>query len=74
MTSKKIIATLIILSFVLLVASVVFYIDKTRDQRKLDPVDLETMTKEQVLQTIYERQSSEGTPFYLFIPIFGYVS
>jgi hypothetical protein len=69
--NKTIIAGLIILGFLLLAGSVLFYVDKTREQRRIDPLDLESMTKEDIIQTIYERQT-ESTPFYYFIPIFGF--
>jgi hypothetical protein len=68
---KAIIAGLIVLSFILMIVSVIFYIDKVREQRKLDPVDLESMAKEAIIQSIYERHSS-STPFYYFIPIFAF--
>lgn len=71
MKNKTAIAGLIILGFLLLVTSIVFYVEKTRDQRRIDPLDLESMTKEDIIQTIYERQA-ESTPFYYFIPIFGF--
>ncbi|MGV8163092.1 MAG: helix-turn-helix transcriptional regulator [Candidatus Nanoarchaeia archaeon] len=71
MKNKTAIASLIVLGFLLLVASVVFYVDKTRDLRRIDPLELESMTKEDIIQTIYERQA-ESTPFYYFIPIFGF--
>jgi uncharacterized membrane protein len=69
---KIIIITLILLSFVLLIASILFYIDKTREFRRIDPLELESMTKEQIIQDIYDRQSKSTTPFYYFIPIFGF--
>jgi hypothetical protein len=69
---KLIIVILILLSFILLIASIVFYIDKTREVRRIDPLELETMTKDQIIQDIYNRQSKSSTPFYYFIPIFGF--
>jgi uncharacterized membrane protein len=67
---KVIIVSLILLCFILLIGSIIFFIDKARDYRKLDPLELESMTREQIIQSIYERQ--EFTPFYYFIPIFGF--
>jgi hypothetical protein len=69
---KVIIIVLILVSFILLIGSIIFYIDKTRDFRRIDPLELESMTKEQILQDIYDRQSQGTTPFYFFIPIFGF--
>jgi len=40
--------------------------------RRIDPIELESMTKDQIIQDIYDRQSKSTTPFYLFIPIFGF--
>ncbi len=74
MRQKKLfISGLIALSFLLLIASIIFYIDNTRDMRRIDPLELESMQKEQIIQTIYERQANEGVPFYYFIPIFGFL-
>lgn len=73
MKSKKIvIIVLILLSFMLLIASILFYIDKTREFRRVDPLDLESMTKDQIIQGIYDRQSESSMPYYYFIPIFGF--
>jgi len=73
MNSKKIvIVAMIIVSFILLIASILFYIDKTRDFRRIDPLELESMTKDQIIQDIYDRQSKSSMPFYYFIPIFGF--
>jgi hypothetical protein len=72
MRRKTIIAGLMALSFILLMATVIFFIDKTRDLRRLDPLELEGMTKEDILQTIYEKQAKGSAPFYYFIPLFGF--
>lgn len=69
---KTIIISLILVSFILLIGSIMFYIDKTRDFRRIDPLELESMTKDQIIQDIYDRQSESITPFYFFIPIFGF--
>lgn len=66
------ISGLIVASFILLIISVIFFIVKTRDARRLDPVELESMTKEQVLQSIYDRHEKGNTEFYYFIPIFAF--
>lgn len=69
---KLLIIGLIAISFILLVGSVIFYIDKVRELRKIDPLELEDMAKEDIIQSIYERQAKESTPFYYFIPIFAF--
>lgn len=69
---KHLIIALIVVSFILLVASVIFYIDRTRELRRLDPLELESMLREDIIQYIYERQAKETTPFYYFIPIFSF--
>ncbi|HIH24451.1 TPA: hypothetical protein HA251_05435 [Candidatus Woesearchaeota archaeon] len=71
-TQRKLVAALVIVSFVLLVASILLYMDRSHEQRQLDPVDLEAMTKDQILKEIYDRQSTGWTPFYYFIPIFAF--
>lgn len=71
-TQRKFVAALVIASFILLVASILLYMDRSHEQRQLDPVDLEAMTKDQILKEIYDRQSGGWTPFYYFIPIFAF--
>ncbi len=68
---KAVIAGLIIIAFILAILSVMFYIDTIRDQRISDAVDMESMTKEQIIQSIYERHA-QTAPFYYFIPIFAF--
>jgi hypothetical protein len=72
MKRKIIISFLIIVSFILLIVSVIFFLYNTREQRQIDPTELEIMTKEQIIQYIYEKQGNEHTPFFYFIPIFGF--
>jgi len=67
---KIIISNLIIIAFILFIISVIFYANNLHNLRKLDPLELESMSKEQIIQEIYQRQT--GTPFYYFIPIFGF--
>ncbi len=71
-TKKKLITALIIVSFILLVLSVLFYIESMREIRRIDPLELESMAREDIIQFIYERQARENTPFYYFIPIFSF--
>jgi uncharacterized membrane protein len=72
MKKKIIISGLIVVSFILLVVSVLFFLYNTREQRVIDPSDFEIMTKEEIIQYVYEKQSEEHTPFFYFIPIFGF--
>jgi hypothetical protein len=72
MKKKIFISGLIIISFILLVISVIFFLNSTRDQRKIDPSEFEIMAKEEIIQYVYEKQSDEHTPFFYFIPIFGF--
>jgi hypothetical protein len=72
MRRKKLVITLIVVSFILLVASVVYYLEMARQQKKLDPAELEIMTKDQIIQYIYTRQAQGAIPFYYFIPIFAF--
>jgi hypothetical protein len=70
MEKKRIIITaLVIISFVLLISSILFLINKYREQRMLDPLELEAMQKEQILQKVYEKQGTAGKIYYYFIPI-----
>ena len=69
---KHIIAGLIVLSFALLILSSVLYISKIRNERQIDPLELESMTKEQIIQYVYEKQAIGHLPFYYIIPIFSF--
>lgn len=69
---KHMIIGLIIMSFVLLIVSVIFYINNTRLERQIDPIELESKTKEQIIQYVYDKQAKGHTPFYYFIPIFAF--
>ena len=70
--SKKrlVISGLIIVAFILFLISVIFYANNMHKLRQLDPLELESMSKEQIIQEIYQRQTT--TPLYYFIPIFGF--
>ncbi|MFA6073629.1 MAG: hypothetical protein WC758_05940 [Candidatus Woesearchaeota archaeon] len=69
---STIIASLIFISFILLVISSVFYIQKLRDAKQLDPLTLEEQTKEEIIQSIYERHAQGNSTFYFVIPLFGF--
>ncbi len=69
---KFIIAALIVISFILLIISVIFFLDKTRDLRRIDPLELEDLSKEEIIQFIYERQDKSSSPNFYFIPVFGF--
>lgn len=69
---KTIIISLIVVSFVLLIASVLFYLETSRQERQIDPLEIEAMTKDQIVQYIYDKQAEGHTPFYYFIPIFAF--
>lgn len=70
--NKKLVISIIILSFLLLLASVILYAQKTHELRQLDPLELESMDQADIIQVIYERQSQSGTPLYYLIPIFAF--
>lgn len=69
---KHVIAGLIVLSFALLILSSVIYISKVRNERQIDPLELESKTKEQIIQYVYEKQATTHLPFYYIIPIFSF--
>jgi hypothetical protein len=73
MNKKKVfVASLVVISFILLVVSFVFYIQKTRDIRRIDPLELESLQREGIIQYIYEHQAEGNLPFFYFIPIFAF--
>jgi len=67
---KTVISGLIIVAFILFLVSVIFYADTLHNLKKIDPLELESMSRDQIIQEVYKRQT--GTPFYYFIPIFGF--
>jgi hypothetical protein len=69
---KQVLTGMIILSFILMTASVIVYLNNARNYRTLDPLDLEAMTKEQIIQMVYERQTDNHIPNFYFVPIFGF--
>lgn len=69
---QLVIAGLIIAAFILATVSTIFYIDMVREQHKLDPAEIESMSRERIIQAIYERYAEGSTPFYYFIPIFAF--
>jgi hypothetical protein len=71
MNKKRVVlAGLIIISFILLLGSIIFFMNRLHNLRQLDPLELEAMSKDDILKQINERQV--GTPFYFFIPIFSF--
>ncbi|NTV24228.1 MAG: hypothetical protein HGA85_07735 [Nanoarchaeota archaeon] len=72
MKKKIFITGLIVISFILLVISVIFFLNNMREERQIDPAELEIMTKEQILEYVYTKQGEAHTPFFYFIPIFGF--
>lgn len=69
---KHVLAGLIVLSFALLILSSIIYISKVRNERQIDPLELELKTKEQIIQYVYEKQALGHLPFYYIIPIFSF--
>ena len=72
MEKKHVIVGLIILSFILLITSSLFYIQILREERQIDPLELESKSKEQIIQYVYEKQAKGHLPFYYIIPIFAF--
>jgi hypothetical protein len=70
--NKKFVIGIIVISFILLVASVILYVQKTHELRQLDPLELESMSQPDIIQFLYERQSQNNTPLYYLIPIFAF--
>ena len=70
--NKKFVISIIIVSFLLLLASVILYVQNTHELRQLDPLELESMNQADIIQLIYERQSQSSTPLYYLIPVFAF--
>lgn len=73
MDKKKVfVASLIAISFLLLVVSFIFYIEKSRDIRRIDPLELESLPREDIIQYIYDHRADGYLPYFYFIPIFAF--
>ncbi|HOI18507.1 MAG TPA: hypothetical protein PLX15_01440 [Candidatus Woesearchaeota archaeon] len=73
MKLKKImIIGVIILSFMIVILGFLFYIEQSKINKRLNPLELEIMTKEQIIQMVYLRQEKTSSPMYYFIPIFSF--
>ncbi len=71
MNKKLVLSGLIVVAFILLLVSVMFFITSVRNSRMIDPAQMELLSKEQIIQDIYVRHTTT-TPFYYFIPLFGF--
>jgi len=72
MKKKQILTLLIIVSFVLLIASIIFLLHKTREARRLDPLELEDLPREDIIQYIYEKQAKSTNLNFFLIPVFSF--
>ncbi|MEM4638074.1 MAG: hypothetical protein QXK76_03590 [Candidatus Woesearchaeota archaeon] len=70
--NKKIVIGVISISFILLIFSIILYAQKTHELRKVDPLELESMSQSEIIQYIYEKQSENKMPLYYLIPIFAF--
>jgi hypothetical protein len=62
MNKKRVVlASLIIISFILLLGSIIFFMNRLHELRQLDPLELEAMSKDDIFKRINDRQG--GTPF-----------
>lgn len=70
--NKKLVIGLIVASFIFLIISVILYVQKNRELRQIDPLELESMSQPDIIQYIYERQSQNRMPLYYLIPVFAF--
>lgn len=71
---RSVMIGIISLSFILVIISTLFFISTIRDARQFDPIELESMTKEQIIQEIYTRHTTQGGMYYYLIPIIAFFS
>ncbi|GIU68776.1 MAG: hypothetical protein KatS3mg002_0012 [Candidatus Woesearchaeota archaeon] len=48
--NKKAVIGIIVLSFIMLIISVILYIQKTHELRKIDPLELESMSQPDIIK------------------------
>ena len=72
MKKKQLLTLLIIISFILLIVSTLFLLQKTRESRRLDPLELEDLPREDIIQYLYERQAKNTNLNFFLIPVFGF--
>lgn len=71
-SGKIIVSVMILLSFILLIVTSFYFIKKTSQFRELDPLEVELMTKEELVQHIYETHTTSLYSYYFLIPVFGF--
>lgn len=72
MGNEKIVAALVLVSFVLLIVTVTLFLEHSRAD-KIDPTELEKMGKNDIISLVVERQSRSSMPPYYFVPLMGFV-
>ena len=61
-----------VIAFILFIITMVFLVLAIENSNKIDPLELETMTHEQIIQRVYDAQNGISLSFIL--PIFGFFS
>jgi uncharacterized membrane protein len=70
MKQKSLFAWMTIIAFILFIITVTYLIMALERTSRLDPLELEAMTQEQIIQRVYETQNGMSLSFIL--PIFGF--
>jgi predicted transcriptional regulator len=70
MKQRNLFAIMTIIAFLMFIFTMVFLINAIENNNKIDPLELEAMTHEQIIQRVYESQNNLSLSFLL--PIFGF--
>ena len=72
MNRKLFVSILISIAFLLLIVSVLLYAKNMHAARQIDPLELESMQKAEIIQYIYDHQEPRFLPVYYVIPIIAF--
>ncbi|MEM3373821.1 MAG: hypothetical protein QXE31_01240 [Candidatus Woesearchaeota archaeon] len=69
---KFFVVSIIIISFILLLITIILFFNQIREERKIDITEIELMTKEEIIQYIYNKQAKDHLPFFYLVPLFSF--
>ena len=72
MLIRRVLAGFMVLSFALLLVSIVFIAGRMEAANQLDPLELETMTHDQIIARVYEVNGRASLGLSLLLPAFGF--
>lgn len=72
MLVRRVLAGFMVLSFVLLLMSAILIAQRIEEANRIDPLELETMTADQIIARVYEVNDYSSNGLSLLLPAFGF--